>query len=75
MAAESEEMTSGSPPNLPSVGSLLGERKGPPASSPRPDSADASPDCRPWTQYPSDHNHPGVSFPIQGGVLGVTGDH
>lgn len=34
-------MTSGSPPNLPSVGSLLGNS--PPTSSPGPDSADASP--------------------------------
>lgn len=57
MAAESEEMTSGSPPNLPSVGSMLG--KGPLTSSPEPDSADASP----YRPQASTTNTVGFLFP------------
>lgn len=59
MAAESEEMTSGSPPNLPSVGSLLGN--GPLTSSPGPDSADASP----YRPQASTTNTVGFLFPFR----------
>lgn len=61
------------PSQPPLSGHDAGERNGPPASSPRPDSADASPDRGLQIQDPSDHNRPWVSFPIRGGMLEVTG--
>lgn len=75
MAAESEEMTL-APSQSPLRGQLAGgESRALLPALPGLTQQMPAPDCRPWTQYPSDHNHPGVSFPIQGGVLGVTGDH
>lgn len=65
VATESEEMTSGSPPNLLSVGSVLEKEMVPTASSPGPDSADASPDHRLLIQHPYDHKHLGFPFPFR----------
>lgn len=55
MAAESEEMTSGFPPNLPLAGDVLETEMHPLPVG--PDSADASPDHR-LLQHPGDHRHP-----------------
>lgn len=50
MAAESEEMTSGSSPTLPSAGSVLARGMAP--LPVEPDSADASPDHTLHIQHP-----------------------
>lgn len=76
MAAESEEMTSGSPSQSPLRGQLAGGEKGPSLPAlPGLTQQMPAPTAGLGPNIPGDHNHPGVSFPIQGGVLGVTGDH
>lgn len=73
MAAESEEMTFGFPPNLPSVGSMLGRDMAlwsalPSLTQQMPDPTDQPTGCL-------DHNHLWLSFPVQGAIPATRGDH